>query len=134
MDKDKGFLGTLYEFSFERFVTPSVMRILYTAGLVLALLGAFRFIGAGFDRGFFTGILSLIISPALFMLYSLLARVAVELVMVLFRIAEGVEVIQGFYSDPDLDEVEIADFEAVVEEADEVVAEAVEDDEEIDLS
>ncbi len=112
MDKDKSFLGTLYEFSFERFVTPSVLRILYTLGLVVALLGAFRFIGAGFERGFFTGILSLLISPALFLLYSLLARVAVELVMILFRIAEGVEVIKGFYADADLDEVEIEEVEA----------------------
>ncbi len=130
MDKDKSFLGTLYEFSFERFVTPSVMRILYTTGLVVALVGAFRFIGAGFDRGFFTGILSLLISPALFLLYSLLARVVVELVMVLFRIAEGVEVIKGFYTDADLDEAELDEDELA--QVMEVDAEPVED-EEIDL-
>ncbi len=130
MDKDKSFLSTLYEFSFARFVTPSVLRILYTLGLVVALVGAFRFIGAGFDRGFFTGVLSLIISPALFLLYSLLARVVVELVMVLFRIAEGVEVIKGFYADADLDEVELDEDE--LEQVMEVDAEPVED-EEIDL-
>ncbi len=128
MDNDKGFLGTLFEFGFQRFVTPSVLRILYTLGLVLALLGAFRFIGAGFDRGFFTGILSLIISPALFLLYSLLARVVVELVMVLFRIAEGVEVIQGFYSDADLGEAELAEYEVEEVEAEQVA------EEDLDLS
>jgi len=91
MDQDKGFLGTLYDFSFSRFVTPKVLKLLYTLGLLIALFGAIRFIGAGFDRGVMSGLISLLVSPALFLLYSLLARVAVELVMVLFRIAEGVE-------------------------------------------
>lgn len=91
MDQDRGFLGSLFDFSFSRFVTPKVLKLLYTLGLLIALFGAIRFIGAGFDRGFFTGLVSLIVSPALFLIYSLLARVVVELLMVLFRIAEGVE-------------------------------------------
>lgn len=90
MDQDKGFLGGLFDFSFRRFVTPKLLKVLYALGLLIALFAAIRFIGAGFDRGFLAGLVSLIISPALFVLYAVLARVVVELVMVLFRIAEGV--------------------------------------------
>ena len=91
MDQDKGFIGTLYDFSFSQFVTPKVLKLLYTLGLLVALFGAIRFIGAGFDRGVLAGLVSLIVSPALFLLYSLLARVAVELAAELIRICEGVE-------------------------------------------
>ena len=91
--RQRGFLATLFDFSFTDFVTPGVLKLLYTIGLLAALFGAVRFIGAGFGRGIWTGLGALLLAPVLFIVYSLLARVVVELVMVFFRIAEHMELI-----------------------------------------
>ena len=91
--KDRGFLATLFDFTFTDFLTPGVLKLLYTIGLLAALFGSVRFIGAGFGRGVWTGLGALLLAPVLFIVYSLLARVVVELVMVFFRIAEHMEII-----------------------------------------
>jgi len=90
---ERGFLATLFDFSFTDFVTPGVLKLLYTIGLLAALFGSVRFIGAGFGRGIWTGLGAIVLAPVLFVVYSLLARVVVELVMVFFRIAEHMEII-----------------------------------------
>lgn len=89
--RQRGFLATLFDFSFDDFLTPGVLKLLYTIGLLAALFGSLRFIGGGFGRGLWTGIGALLLAPLLFVVYSLLARVVVELVMVFFRIAEHME-------------------------------------------
>jgi hypothetical protein len=90
---ERGFLATLFDFTFTDFLTPGVLKLLYTIGLLAALFGSVRFIGAGFGRGVWTGLGALLLAPVLFIVYSLLARVVVELVMVFFRIAEHMELI-----------------------------------------
>ena len=80
---ERGFFATLFDFSFTDFVTPGVLKLLYTIGLLAALFGAVRFIGAGFGRGVWTGLGALLLAPVLFIVYSLLARVVVELVRML---------------------------------------------------
>jgi hypothetical protein len=86
-----GFLGTLFDFSFSEFLTPKIIKILYAIGLVLAAIGALVFIGAGFHRGAGIGILFLIISPVVFLLYAVVVRIYLELMLVLFRIAGRVD-------------------------------------------
>jgi uncharacterized membrane protein len=103
-EQDRGFLATLFDFSFNHFVTPGLLKLLYSIGLVMALYGAIRFIGAGFERGFMSGLGTLLLSPVLFLVYSLLARVVVELVMVLFRIADHVQSLAVSASSPDAED------------------------------
>jgi hypothetical protein len=91
----RGFLGALFDFSFSEFLTPKIIKILYGIGLVLAAIGALVFIGAGFHRGAAAGIIFLIISPLVFLLYALGVRVYLEILIVLFRIAGWVEEIAG---------------------------------------
>jgi len=91
----RGFLGALFDFSFSEFLTPKIIKILYGIGLVLAVIGALVFIGAGFHRGAAAGIIFLIISPLVFLLYALGVRVYLEILIVLFRIAGWVEEIAG---------------------------------------
>lgn len=86
-----GFFGTLFNFSFSEFLTPKIIKILYAIGLVLAAIGALVFIGAGFHRGAGIGIIFLIISPVVFLLYALAVRIYLEILMVLFRIAGRVD-------------------------------------------
>jgi len=89
--RQRGFLATLFDCSFDDFLTPGVLKLLDAIGLLAALCGALRFIGGGFGRGLWTGIGALLLAPRLFVVYSLVARVVVELVMVFFRIAEHME-------------------------------------------
>ncbi len=87
----RGFFEALFDFSFSEFLTPKIINILYGVGLVLAAIGALVFIGAGFHRSMGAGIIFLIISPLVFLLYTLAARVYLEILIVMFRIAGWVE-------------------------------------------
>lgn len=87
----KGFFGALFEFSFSEFLTPKIIKVLYGIGLALAAIGALVFIVAGFHRGVGTGIIFLIISPLVFLLYALGVRIYLEILIVMFRIAGWVE-------------------------------------------
>ncbi len=86
-----GLVGALFDFSFSDLLTPKIVKILYAAGVALAFLGALAFIGAGFHRGAGAGVVALIVSPVVFLLYALVARVSTEILIVLFRIAGAVE-------------------------------------------
>ena len=87
----KGFFEALFDFSFSEFLTPKIIKILYGVGLILAVIGALIFIVSGFHRSVGVGIVFLIISPIVFLLYALGARIYMEILIVLFRIAGWVE-------------------------------------------
>ncbi len=84
------FLPALFDFSFSEFVTTKIIKILYGIFIVLAGVAALVAIIAGFSDSAGMGILMLILSPFLFLLYLIMARVWLELVIVIFRIAENV--------------------------------------------
>lgn len=73
-------LDLVLDLSFKRFVTPHLVRMLY----VLSLLGAVLHAGSMMMSGFW----GLIAAPVAFLLYLIVARVTVELILAIFRIAE----------------------------------------------
>jgi hypothetical protein len=83
----KGLLAALFDFSFSEFITPKIIKSLYTIGIVIAAVGALLFIGAGFNRSAAAGFLFLILSPLVFLLYAMGVRIYLELLMVMFNIA-----------------------------------------------
>ena len=93
----KGFFGSLFDFSFNHFITGKLIRFLYfifialsvlfTIFIILSAFGAGASLGSS-GIGTLIGILALIVSPILFLLVVTYARVALELVMVLFKIEE----------------------------------------------
>jgi len=86
---DKGFLGALFDFSFSSFVTTRIVKLLFLLAVLTAAFGALGIVVQGFGQGFFAGLLSLLIlAPLAFLLVTLWARVSLELVLVIFRIAE----------------------------------------------
>ncbi len=95
MDDNKGLLATLYDFSFTKFITTKLVKLLFAIGLVLAVIGAIAFIAAGFRVNAGLGVLALLVSPLIFLVYSLLVRVYLEIIIVVFRIAEDVHAIAG---------------------------------------
>ena len=93
MNNSSGFFNTLFDFSFSEFVTTKIIKILYAIGIFFAAIGALMFIIWGFKSSFLFGLLTLVLSPVVFILYSIIARVYLEIVIVIFRIAENVSIL-----------------------------------------
>ncbi|MGV3659802.1 MAG: DUF4282 domain-containing protein [Prosthecobacter sp.] len=73
-------LDLVLDLSFKRFVTPRLVRMLYVLSLLAAVFYAVSWMMSGFW--------GLITAPVAFLLYLIVARVAVELILAIFRIAE----------------------------------------------
>lgn len=82
-------VGMLFDLSFSEFVTTRVIKLLFLLGVVFAGLGTLVIIVSGFSAGIGRGLISLIISPLVFLLYVLGARIWCEMIIVIFRIAEN---------------------------------------------
>jgi len=89
MEETKGFFNNLFDFSFSEFITIKIIKILFGIGILAAAVGALYFIVWGFHGGVFAGILTIILSPVVFIIYTILVRVYLEIIMVLFRIADN---------------------------------------------
>lgn len=87
----KGFLGSLFDFSFKHYVTGKIIRVLYIISMILVGIGTLIFLaGAVAENGTGGIIVMLILAPIGFLLFLTYARVTLELIMVLFNISEGV--------------------------------------------
>ncbi|MCC5790548.1 MAG: DUF4282 domain-containing protein [Opitutales bacterium] len=89
IDKIKDFILNLFELQFEKFITLKCITIIYLIGMVLVSISTLSFIVFGFTAGVASGLVALILSPLFFLLYLLFFRVWMELIVVLFRIAEN---------------------------------------------
>lgn len=87
----RSLLALLFDFSFKRFLTPRLVRILYSLSLLAAVLSALAWMGSGFREGVMQGLFTLVTGPVAFFIYVLAARVLMEVVLAIFRIAERLE-------------------------------------------
>lgn len=83
---ERSFFGKLFDFSFTEFITTDIIKILFGLAIFFSGLGALMIIISGFRINALLGILFLLLSPLVFLLYVMASRVALEVVMVLFRI------------------------------------------------
>ena len=88
MTKQSSF-GMLFDLSFTEFVTTRVIKVLFIIGIIFAAIGTISLIVGGFTAGAGQGVLFLILSPVVFLLYVLGARIWCEMIIILFRIAEN---------------------------------------------
>jgi hypothetical protein len=88
--QQKGFFGALFDLSFSEFVTTKLIKVLYIILLIVMALGYLALVIAGFSQSFWGGLLMLVIvGPIATLLYIIMARVYMELLIVIFRIAEN---------------------------------------------
>jgi len=87
------FFNALFDFSFKEFVTIKIIKVIYALGIFFAAIGALAVLVKGFQASFLLGILALLLTPVVFIIYTILVRVYLEVVMVLFRISEDVRTI-----------------------------------------
>lgn len=99
------FFQSLFDFSFSSFIAERIIPVLYVLSvIVLGLISLFIIVG-GFAKGIESGLLTLIIVAPLYFLISVVyVRVILELLLVIFRIADHVEEIaaQGRTRPPEL--------------------------------
>jgi ACR3 family arsenite efflux pump ArsB len=90
MAEDKGFLGDLFDFGFEDFITVRIIKVIYILGMILIGIGALIALVGGLSRGGGTSIIfTVLVVPLGALLMIIFFRVYLELVVVIFRIGEN---------------------------------------------
>jgi Domain of unknown function (DUF4282) len=85
---DKGFIASLFDFSFENLVTPKIIKVIYVLLVIWVALMALSFLIVGFTSGGILGglVVLVIVDPILILLALGIYRVILEAFMVIFRI------------------------------------------------
>ena len=91
MEEQKGFLGRLFDFSFGEFITPTIIKLLFGLSIFFSGLYMVSMIWGAFGTSTTYGIVALILSPLLFLLFVIIAKVYLEIIIILFRIAADVK-------------------------------------------
>lgn len=79
----RAILDLVLDLSFKRLVTPKLIRLLYALSLVGAVFFAWTTLWN-------SGLWGPVLAPLAFLAYAVVARVTVELILVIFRIAEKI--------------------------------------------
>ncbi len=98
----KGFLSSLYDLSFHAFITPKIIQIVYVLALVGVAMGSLAYLGSAFvpeysffgppqEPSFGSILLHIILTPIIFVIGSIGARIYLEFIVAVFRIAENTE-------------------------------------------
>jgi Domain of unknown function (DUF4282) len=91
----KGFLGALFDFGFTSFVTPKVIKVLYTLIVIGTVLSALVFTIMVFEASVAFGVLTLVFGDPLFILIVLaIYRIILEFFVVTFRVAEDIRALR----------------------------------------
>lgn len=89
MEEKKGFLGSLFDFSFSEFVTPKIVSILYMITLGLIGVSLIGWLIMGFVAKWYMGFVVLLIGiPIGGSLMVIFSRVYYEILIVIFKLYE----------------------------------------------
>jgi hypothetical protein len=86
-----GFWARLFDLSFEEFITPSIIKVLFLIAIVVIGLSVLGAIVMGFVSSGALGIVILVAALVAGFIYLLFARVFLEMVVVFFRIRDDTE-------------------------------------------
>ena len=90
MEQERGFFGQLVDFSFTEFVTTKIIKVLFGLSIFFSFVVAIIVIVSAFYDSTAAGAVALVLSPLWILLCIVVARVLLEIVIVVFRIAEHV--------------------------------------------
>lgn len=86
----KGFFGALFNFSFNHFVTPSIIRVLYVLGLIGITIGYLTFVVAAFSVSIAQGLVTLLLGLIIAFIYLAFWRVMLEFFLAVVRMSEDI--------------------------------------------
>ena len=101
--QDLGFIGTIFDFSFTEFVTTKVIKFLLGLALIVNAIFTIGVIVGAFQVGLLGGIVVLILSPLIYLIMMLISRIYLELIIVIFRIAENLIAIRDKLGAPEIE-------------------------------
>lgn len=87
--KGDGGIAALLDFGFKRFITLSVIKVLYLLGIAVICLALVIALISSFTVGAMAVIGVLIVGPIVALLYLIFFRIWLELIVVVFRIGEN---------------------------------------------
>jgi hypothetical protein len=93
-DNDKGFFGSLFDFSFDNFIATKLVKFLYVLSLILFSITAIGYLIAGLvglGNGESLGLLFIVLAPIIWLVGLILSRLYLELVIVMFKISEDIK-------------------------------------------
>lgn len=93
--RENGLIENLMDFSFQRLVTPRLLKLLYSVHLLIGLVAAVWFVFSGFQASTSNGLLALILSVPAMLLWIVYCRIFVELLAAVFRAAQVISNSQG---------------------------------------
>ncbi len=88
----KGFLGALFDISFEHFITGQLISVLYILAIIFVAIGTIGGVVGGMLKllsDFWGGVFMIIFTPLLALVYLVIVRIGLELIIVIFKIAEN---------------------------------------------
>lgn len=95
ISRENGLIENLLDFSFQQYVTPRMLKLLYSVHLMIGFVAAVWFVFSGFQTSTSNGLLALIACSAAFLLWAVYCRIVVELLAAVFRAAQVITNSQG---------------------------------------
>ena len=95
LPRENGLIENLMDFSFQRLVTPRILKLLYSVHLLIGLVAAVWFVFSGFQTSTSNGLLALILGVPAMLLWIVYCRIVVELLAAVFRAAAVITNSQG---------------------------------------
>src|SRR5437870_5772309 len=83
-----GYLAALFDFSFSSLITPKLISLFYVVAVGGMGIFTLFFIKSAFDKSSGLGLAALVLSPVVFLILMTLVRIYLEIVVVVFKIAE----------------------------------------------
>jgi hypothetical protein len=95
LSRESGLMENLTDFSFQRLVTPRMLKQLYGVHLLIGFVAAVWYVFSGFQTSTSNGLLALLAGSAAFLLWSVYCRIVVELLAAVFRASQVITNSQG---------------------------------------
>jgi hypothetical protein len=97
----KGFMGALFDFGFDNFIAPKLVKTIYivlvivlSLGAAIMAIGSITVMATGGGSGAILGLIGLVMTPVLWLLGLMIYRVSLELMVVAFKISEDLRAIR----------------------------------------
>ncbi|UAL30119.1 DUF4282 domain-containing protein [Nocardioides rotundus] len=85
-----GFFGALFDFKFEHFITPMIVKVVYILTLVFLVLGWLFYVIFAFSQNSAAGLAVLLLGPIVLVLYLAFIRMTLEFYLAIVRMSQDI--------------------------------------------